>query len=210
MKATRLKIRRQVFMYLHYFIQMKKSLFFSKEKDKKTFHFEKENVKEGGNGFRYLLLQSVMLLCSLFFAFNVKAQSNQLGVRLGNYSGFTFRHFNANDVGVEVNLLKWVPYRGASLSVLAEKNWQLKNGFSLYAGGGLFAGSYRNAYYYRRKDGFYRYEFSGTYWGLEGVLGGDYKFENAPIMLGLDLRPRFVNFAYPYPWDAGLNVRYVF
>jgi hypothetical protein len=215
MKTNRIKIRKQVFMYLHYFILVKKTQRLSVENEmekngQKSPRFMKKYVQEESGGGLHLL-KKFLLLFSLFFACLLSnAQSDQLGLRLGSYSGFTYRHFNAKDFGIELNLLKFMPARGTSFSLLGEKNFQLNRGFSMYAGGGLFFDNYRGSYSYRRNDKMYHYDFDGTYWGLEGIVGADYRFADAPVILGLDLRPRFISFSNPYPWDAGINVRYVF
>jgi hypothetical protein len=213
MKSEHMKFRKQIFMFLHYLRSYERAFtkFLHKKNKENKLPPLNYSVHSITARTSHWLRKPFIVLC-LFFSFHLStvAQSNQLGIRLGYYSGLTFRHMNEKEFGVEVNLLKWMPYRGATLSLIGEKNFLLKQGFSMYAGAGLFVGNYRNGYYYKRDDKYYRYEFEGTYWGLEGVVGADYKFENAPVMLGLDLRPRFVHLMYPYPWDAGLNVRYVF
>ena len=87
----------------------------------------------------------------------------------------------------------------------------LHNGFALYFGGGIFLSSYDYGPYRYKIDGVWYVERRGIpYFGIEGVLGADYYIPNTPVVLGLDLRPRFFNVVYPYLWDAGLNVRYEF
>ncbi len=144
-----------------------------------------------------------------------QTEKNQIGVRLGGYSGINYRRWDmiGNGLGMEFTLMGWAPYHGAMFSGLVEKNIPLgPENFYLYFGGGIFAGNYgyRAYYYYDDFDRRWYIGESRTYVGLEAVIGADYYFRNAPLVAGLDLRPRFFKFIYPYPWDAGINVRYRF
>lgn len=139
---------------------------------------------------------------------------NQIGLRLGGYSGMSYRHWgnkNRPNIGFEISLMGWAPYHGALLSGMIEKNMPIKNNFYFYFGGGLFFSNYEyRPYYYKIDDKWYFYEHGGQYFGLEGVVGCDYYITKVPIVVGLDLRPRLFNVIYPYIWDTGLNVRYRF
>lgn len=63
--------------------------------------------------------------------------------------------------------------------------------------------------------GFYKFDNQpdddGTYFGVSGVIGVDYKFKELPINLSLDWQPtfEFSGKAYFEPW-GGLSVRYTF
>jgi hypothetical protein len=100
------------------------------------------------------------------------------------------------------------------LSGLVEKNIALnKEGFFVFVGAGAFLGKYRYNQFYYRPDGAKYLEVTtagGPYIGIETALGGDYYFKKAPIVLGIDIRPRFFQFVYPYLWDGGINIRYIF
>lgn len=151
----------------------------------------------------------LLLLSSFtFLSATTKAQSaetNQLGLRLGGFSGFTFRHVGSRDVGVQVDLLENYHGYWALISVMAEKHIPLKEGFVLYFGGGAFLGGNHDPYYVHNED---------HYWaptlGLQGTVGVDYYFHNVPLNLGLDLTPRFSFYYDPFPWDGGISLRYIF
>ena len=88
---------------------------------------------------------------------------------------------------------------------------ELKNNFTVYGGGGLFISSLRVDGYYPYKNGYYyRVVDSGPNWGIEGVGGIEYKFKEAPLIIGVDIRPRIWGVIYPNFWDGGVNLRYVF
>ncbi len=129
---------------------------------------------------------------------------NQVGVRFGGYTGFTYRHLNGQNNGFEILLLETYP--GVMVSGLFEKNVPIDDNFAFFAGAGLFVMSYSERSYRYRLDGNdYLVKGYGPYAGIEAALGLDYNFSKVPLVIGLDIRPRF-----PYFWDAGLNVRYKF
>ena len=171
------------------------------------------------------LLLTVIIVITSAFSSVIKAQeavpqenlnnlNNQVGMRLGGYSGITYRHWgnkNKPNVGFEISLMGWAPYHGALLSAMIEKNMPLRNNFYLYFGGGAFIGNYEyRPYVYRIEDRWYVFENGGPYFGIQGVFGCDYYFPNTQLVAGLDITPRFFNIVYPYFWDAGLNIRYRF
>ena len=143
-----------------------------------------------------------------------QTRNNQLGVRLGGYSGFSFRHWNMlknQNTGFELSLVTWSPYHGSLFSGMIEKNIPLNHNFYLYAGGGVFWGNYEyRPYYYKTGDKWYAYQDRSPYFGLVGVIGCDYYIPGIPVTAGVDMKPLFFNVVYPYFWDAGLNIRYRF
>ena len=148
-----------------------------------------------------------LLLFILFYS-HADAQSagtNQFGLRIGGFSGITFRHVNNNNVAVQADLLE--NYRGywTLISAMAEKHIPLNEGFVLYFGGGIFLGGNRDPYYIKEDLHYWSPAF-----GLEGVFGADYYFEHVPLNLGLDVTPRFSFFYDPFPWDAAISLRYIF
>lgn len=76
-------------------------------------------------------------------------------------------------------------------------------GLQWYAGPGAHLG-FHNDYYYKKKN------HDGAYFGVDGVLGMDYKFNKVPISLSVDIQP-FVNFPDGYfGVGGGLGVRFTF
>jgi hypothetical protein len=137
---------------------------------------------------------------------------NDVGLRLGVYTGIAFRHFGKKNNGVELSLLGWLPGDGAIGSALFEHRVLLPSNFSLYFGGGGFIGNVyaSDIYYYRYGERDYLVNAGNPVYGLEGVFGADYTIPKVPLSFGVDFRPRFFNFYYPYSWDLGFNIRYHF
>ena len=120
----------------------------------------------------------------------VKAQNlssgynTALGLKLwGDGGGISLKHFVGNN-----NALEGVGYfwkGGTRLTGLYEFHYNIEGapGLKWYIGPGAHIGLY-NQYYYDKyyNDG----RTSGSYFGLDGVLGLDYKFNGAPINLSLD------------------------
>jgi hypothetical protein len=137
----------------------------------------------------------------------LKAQSNetnQVGLRLGGFSGFQFKHINDNNLGFELNLLGNRPSDWGLFSGEIEKHFPIGQGFVLFVGGGAYVAS--RSEYFRDEP----LIVTTTQAGFEGVAGIDFYIPNTPLNLGFDIRPRFGYLIYAYPWDAGVTLRYVF
>jgi hypothetical protein len=160
---------------------------------------------------KFLPLKSAVIFTFLtisFFSSTVNAQSagtNQIGLRLGGFSGVTFRHITGDNIGIQAVLL--ADYHGdwTIISVMAEKHIPLGEQFVFYLGAGAFFGGNHDHYYDRDMD---------HYWnpaiGLQGVLGFDYYFKSVPLNLGIDVTPRF-SFMYDhFPIDGAVSLRYIF
>jgi hypothetical protein len=160
---------------------------------------------------KFLSLKSPIIflfVALLFFSSTASAQSagtNQVGVRLGGFSGITFRHIMPGNIGIQADLLANYLGDWTIISVMAEKHIPLGKAFVLYFGGGGFFGGNHDPYFDNGYDN--SWHPAG---GLQGVLGVDYYFKSVPINVGIDVTPRF-SFAYDhFPWDAGASLRYIF
>jgi hypothetical protein len=156
------------------------------------------------------------LLIVMLTAATTKAQNltsdyrTALGVKLwGNGGGISLKHFIGNN-----NALEGIGYfwRGGSrITGLYEFHYDIAGapGLKWYVGPGIHVGFY-NGYYFDRyyNDG----RNSGSYIGIDGVLGLDYKFKGAPINLSVDWQPSFEfgdNQGFIGSW-GGLGIRYTF
>ncbi|REJ82869.1 MAG: hypothetical protein DWQ44_01760 [Bacteroidetes bacterium] len=160
-----------------------------------------------------------MIAISFLSPQNAPAQdySNGIGVRLGGFShGITYKHkFGGADA---LELIASTGRRSLILTGLYEYHRPLGNaqGFNWFLGGGAHIGFYNEGYYYyyyRNKNRVYVYEdrMDRRGFGIDFILGLEYKFNNVPITLGLDLKP-FVDFheaAYSY-WDGAFTFRFTF
>lgn len=159
------------------------------------------------------IFRKFRILCLMFtIHFALTSQTNQIGLRLGNLSGVSYRYTNEKKTSLEVTAQKWIPYYyGTTISILGEKSKDLKNNFSIYGGAGLFISTLRTDRYYAYRNGYYyKVVDTDSNWGIEGVGGIEYKFTNAPCLIGIDLRPRIWGGFYSNLSAGGINMRYIF
>jgi len=152
------------------------------------------------------------------------AQENlkQAGFRFGNTTGFTGRIVTEDNFAFEGIL----GFRngGVQLYGLFEERKPLYlnrvDNMFLYFGGGLHLGFVRWNEYDQHYDPYHNYYDDNYDWhigaafGLDGIIGMEYSFVEAPISLAVDFKPFFevygpflmrVNF-----WDFGFHMRYNF
>ena len=148
----------------------------------------------------------------LFFVSTIHAQSKStnsssyqtaLGVKFYP-GGITLKHFfSGNNAG---ELVGYFWNRGFRLTGLYEIHGDFNDapGLKWYIGPGAHIGFYD---YYKSNN-----HIDGTYIGIDGVLGLDYKFNGAPINLSLDWQPSFEfgDFVGFYGNWGGLAIRYTF
>ncbi len=157
-----------------------------------------------------LLLMTAGLLLS---AQGLKAQSDYrtaLGIRLGYSNGITVKHFvSGQDAFEGILSTRW---RGFQFTGLYERHF---NAFKvpelkLFVGGGGHIGSYHSGYYHHVHDDHHHPTYFGNA-GLDGILGIEYTFRNAPINLGLDIKPSIdLWHMSPIYMGAGFSIRYTF
>ena len=155
----------------------------------------------------------IVFMVSLFIVITSAAQSKSakgssyktaLGVKVWDGGGITFKHFfSPNKAG---ELIGYFWNRGVRFTGLYEIHGDIKDaqGLKWYIGPGAHIGIYD--YYKGNKH------IDGTYIGIDGVLGLDYKFRGAPINMSIDWQPSFefgdfVGFVGNW---GGLGIRYTF
>ena len=132
---------------------------------------------------------------------------NAVGLRIGWWIGITGRHFIKNNKALEGIVSFW--NGGFDATALYEvynaKNLNVKN-LSWYYGGGIHLG------YWNACSGFNAKCNTGTWVGIDGVLGLEYEFVDPPVSVGIDWQPGINFTGYTGFWanNIGLSVRYVF
>jgi len=134
----------------------------------------------------------VFIVVIIFFAVNAFSQSNSMGRSYKTALGFKFypasisiKHFTTPRVALE-GLGSFWNY-GFRFTGLYEIHGNINDapGLKWYIGPGAHVGGwndkYKNEYDH---DG-------GAYFGLDGVLGLDFKFNQAPINMSIDVQPNF-------------------
>lgn len=131
---------------------------------------------------------------------NSSSYKTALGVKVWDGGGISFKQFvNGNNA---VELVGYFWNRGTRITGLYEIHAPISGtrGLQWYIGPGAHVG------FYNTKFG------DGAFIGVDGVLGLDYKFSNAPINLSIDWQPSFefgTNRGFVGSW-GGLGVRYTF
>jgi hypothetical protein len=131
----------------------------------------------------------------------VAAQSGYqtaLGVKVWDGGGISLKHFTGGNNAIEGIGYFW--RQGFRITGLYEIHGPINgaNGLQWYIGPGAHVGFYNTRY------------GNGSYIGIDGVLGLDYKFSGAPINISLDWQPSFEfgdNRGFVGNW-GGLGIRY--
>jgi hypothetical protein len=131
---------------------------------------------------------------------NSSRYTTALGVKVWDGGGISFKHF-LNDQGA-LELIGYFWSRGARITGLYEIHGPIKgaSGLQWYIGPGAHVGFYNTKY------------GDGSYIGIDGVIGLDYKFNGAPINISLDWQPSFEfgdDRGFYSSW-GGLGIRYTF
>ncbi|OYW19286.1 MAG: hypothetical protein B7Z54_04165 [Sphingobacteriales bacterium 12-47-4] len=150
-------------------------------------------------------MKKIIVAAVIFLTVSVTRSSAQdyttaLGVKFWDGGGITLKHFfNEQNAG---ELIGYFWSQGARFTGLYEIHGDISNagGLRWYIGPGAHVGFYNSKY------------GDGAYFGVDGVLGLDYKFNNAPINLSIDWQPsiEFGTGRGFYGGWGGLGVRYTF
>lgn len=145
-----------------------------------------------------------------------------IGIRGGWTSGFTAKHFIKDARALEVILSSGYRYRGFQITGLYEIHKpafakdDVEGLFWFYGGGAHFGGGYHydHLHYNNGVFGGSYHEHNYVAFGVDLIFGIEYKIEEIPITLGLDVKP-FFDFVTdrdsPYGfWDSALSIRFVF
>ena len=121
--------------------------------------------------------------------------------------GITIKHFIRDNRAIEGIGYFW--QHGFRFTGLYEIHGDFNGapGLKWYVGPGAHIGAYNEVWY----RGDHRYDNGDISFGLDGVLGLDYKINGAPINLSLDFQPSFelANGPYFSGW-GGLAIRFTF
>lgn len=166
---------------------------------------------------------------SSYFVNNTKSEgggsyTTSIGIRGGFTSGISLKHFIKSDAALEFVVgSRW---RGLSISGLYE--WHKRNAFDVpeltwQYGVGARIGFYRGRYYYGSTAGncqdpnnpkcynYWNDNRNLTAFGVVGIGGLEYKFNEVPFTVSLDLMP----YIYFNHWEGGnfidgsLSIRYI-
>jgi len=157
---------------------------------------------------------STLLFILLIILMAVNAFSQSMGRTYKTALGVKFypasisvKHFTTNKVALEGLGYFW--NYGFRLTGLYEIHGDINDapGLKWYIGPGAHFGIWNDNY----KD---QYDHDdAAYFGIDGVLGLDFKFNNAPINMSVDIQPHFnfgTNGSSGFDVWGGLAIRYTF
>jgi hypothetical protein len=160
-------------------------------------------------------MKKIVVLLGLLALFTVnRTQAQALGSDYRTAVGvkfwpgaLTIKHFIKDDAALEGLLNFWG--HGFRFTGLYEFHGDINSapGLKWYVGPGAHIGWYND--YYWRNDHYY--DKGSASFGVDGVLGLEYKIRNAPIALSLDVNPyvEFLHGAYVDVW-GGLGIKFAF
>ena len=153
------------------------------------------------------ILIAALALVLLANKANAQAMGNNYRTALGVkfYPGaITIKHFTRNDRALEGLVYFW--NYGFRITGLYEFHGDINGapGLKWYVGPGAHIGFWNDEWNRKYPD-----RNDGVAIGIDGVLGLDYKINNAPLNLSLDWQPsiNFVGYSYFSSW-GGLAIRY--
>lgn len=149
-------------------------------------------------------IRKMVVLVSVLFSLALKAQEtiqpslgtdykNAIGLRIGETSGFTYKHFFNNGNAFE-GIVSAFPHI-VGLTGLYEKHFKTgAPGLVWYVGGGghfNVGGPTTRVYYGYNGDVRYRYVYrSGAFAvGIDAIGGMEYKFKKIPLGISADTKP---------------------
>lgn len=143
---------------------------------------------------------TMIVFVAATFTMSAQEYKTGIGFRLDGFnSGITIKHFTGSTTALEG--IVGFGRHALTITGLYEKHQNFPNaeGLSWFYGGGAHVGFYPTDYsygyyrYYNNKNKVYYYNdnyYNSTFsLGADFILGLEYKFQNAPITIGLDAKP---------------------
>jgi len=159
--------------------------------------------------FKFIIIIAISFLLSI----SVSAQpgnrklSNGIGLRGGIFNGLTFKHFIDKENALEgIVTSRWEGVGFTGLYEIHNTAFDTENLFWYYGGGAHI--SFWNG---NNSDIFDENRYY-TLIGLDGIIGIEYYFKEAPINVGIDWKPCFNIIGTMGFWPDGgaISVRYIF
>ena len=146
----------------------------------------------------------ILLIISVKFSF-AQTYHQAIGIKLPGGFSVTYKKFLSENNNIEAQATLW--HKGFRLSGLYEFNFYAFDKveeLSLFVGPGAHLGFWKDQY---EKD----YDSKADF-GIDGIIGLDYKFKEAPVNISLDWQPSvtLAGSAGFSPAYGGIAVRYTF
>ena len=162
------------------------------------------------------------LVCSAPINLFSQEYKTGMGLRGGWTSGLTFKQFIKEDRAIELIFSSgWRRWQGYQITALYEVHKgaftkdEVKGFFWFYGGGAHFGGGYKYEHWHPTGTWTgYWHKHGYNSFGVDLVFGLEYKIEEVPITLGVDVKPFFEFATDPEAsfgfWDSALSIRFVF
>lgn len=137
---------------------------------------------------------------------NAQEYKTGIGVRAGFSSGLTVKHFTSQSIALEgLITTRWQGFDFTGLYEVHNQAFDVKR-LNWYYGGGAHLGFYNGSYAYWGDRG-----TAYTVFGIDGIIGMEYNFDEIPINIGVDWKPAINLIGYTGFWSEGaLSIRYIF
>ena len=149
----------------------------------------------------------ILLAIAFSFSYGQANYERGIGVSVGYFSGISYKHFTDSSTAFEGILsTRW---SGVQLTALYAKHHIAfdEPSFNLFYGGGAHVGFWDTSKIPRIEDNKNR-----IIAGINGLLGLQHKFSDAPLVVSLDWKPSLNLIGDISFWgdEAAITVRYVF
>ena len=152
-----------------------------------------------------LVLTLTLAVCFTAFI-NAQDYNTGIGLRGGIYYGLTIKHFISSKAAIEGLLTRKYGFDITALYEVHNRAFDV-NKLNWYYGLGGHIGFWDGADLVDKTAG-----TSYTIIGIDGILGLEYNFSEAPINISIDWKPAFNIIGYSAFWPDGgaLSIRYIF
>jgi hypothetical protein len=147
---------------------------------------------------------TILLVISLVSFINAQEYKTGIGLRGGLSQGLTIKHFVDRRAAFEgILATRWSGFDITGLYEIHDRAFDVEH-LNWYYGFGAHIGSYNASSV--------PWGSSGAVIGIDGILGIEYSFTEAPINIGIDWKPAFNILGNTQFWGDGgaLSIRYVF
>jgi len=147
---------------------------------------------------------TILFAVSIITIANAQEYKTGIGLRAGLSQGLTLKHFVSEKAAFEGLLsTRWQGFDITGLYEIHNQAFDVEH-LNWYYGFGAHIGSYNRNYV--------PWGTTGTVIGIDGILGIEYSFSEAPINIGLDWKPAFNLVGNTEFWGDGgaLSIRYIF
>jgi hypothetical protein len=147
---------------------------------------------------------SLILIVSIAVMVNAQDYKTGIGLRGGLSNGLTIKHFVSDKAAFEGLLsTRWQGFDITGLYEIHNQAFDVEQ-LNWYYGFGAHIGTYNASNV--------PWKTSGTVVGVDGILGIEYSFKEAPINIGVDWKPAFNLVGNSQFWGDGgaLSIRYIF